>query len=426
MRILIVGNGGREHALGVSLARSPKAPELFFAPGNAGTARIGTNLAVSAANVQGLLEAVQTHGIDLTVVGPEIPLVAGLADVLRDAGHRVVGPSAAAAQLEGSKAFAKRFMARYGIPTAGYRVFKREERDAAIRFIEAHPIPVVVKASGLAAGKGAVVCFTREEALETVHEMLGGATFGESTDFIVVEEFMQGEEASLFVLTDGMRYTLLAPAQDHKRIGEGDTGLNTGGMGAYAPAPIVTGRILTHVCREIIEPTLGGMQAEGHPFSGILYVGLMLTPNGPKVVEYNCRLGDPETQAVLPLLDSDLLPIFESIADGALHPAPIHMKAQHAATVVLASGGYPGPYATGKRIRGLEEAEAVPNAFVFHAGTKQEDGKVYTAGGRVLAVTGLGDTLEEALATAYRAAGYVSFEGRYLRRDIGFKATRKP
>lgn len=426
MRILIVGNGGREHALGVALAQSPKQPELFFAPGNAGTARIGTNLEVSAANVQGLLEAVKSIKIDLTVVGPEIPLVAGLTDVLREAGHRVVGPSAAAAQLEGSKAFAKRFMARYGIPTAGYRVFKREDQETALRFIEVHPTPLVVKASGLAAGKGAVVCFTREEALDTVRDMLGGATFGEATDSIVVEEFMQGEEASLFVLTDGMRYTLLAPAQDHKRIGEGDTGLNTGGMGAYAPAPIVTGRILTQVCRDIVEPTLGGMQAEGHPFSGILYVGLMLTPTGPKVVEYNCRLGDPETQAVLPLLDSDLLPVFESIADGSLHPAPIHMKAKHAATVVLASGGYPGPYATGKRVRGLEEAEAVPNAYVFHAGTRLQDGKVYTSGGRVLAVTGLGDTLEDALATAYRAAGYISFEGRYLRRDIGHRATRKP
>lgn len=426
MRILIVGNGGREHAIGIALAQSPRTPELFFAPGNAGTAQIGTNISVSVANVQGIVEAVASYEIDLTVVGPEIPLVAGLADVLRDAGHLVVGPSAAAAQLEGSKAFAKRFMARYGIPTAGYRVFKREDREAAIRFIEAHPIPVVIKASGLAAGKGAVVCFTRDEALETVNDMLAGATFGEATDSIVVEEFMQGEEASLFVLTDGMRYTLLAPAQDHKRIGEGDTGLNTGGMGAYAPAPIVTGRILTQVCRDIVEPTLGGMQAEGHPFSGILYVGLMLTPNGPKVVEYNCRLGDPETQAVLPLLESDLLPVFESMARGSLNPAPVLMKAQHAATVVLASGGYPGPYATGKRIRGLDEAQAVPNAYVFHAGTRSEDGKVFTAGGRVLAVTGLGDTLESALATAYRAAEYISFEGRYLRRDIGHRATRKP
>jgi len=425
MRILIVGNGGREHAIGAALAKSPRHPELFFAPGNAGTAQMGTNLPLSAGNVHGLFEAVQTHKIDLTVVGPEIPLVAGLADLLREAGHFVVGPSAAAAQLEGSKAFSKRFMVRYGIPTAGYRVFQRADLEAAVRFIEAHPLPVVIKASGLAAGKGAVVCFSREEALATVHDMLAGATFGEATDSIVVEEFMQGEEASLFVLTDGMRYTLLAPAQDHKRIGEGDTGLNTGGMGAYAPAPIVTGRILTQVCRDIIEPTLGGMQAEGHPFSGILYVGLMLTPNGPKVVEYNCRLGDPETQAVLPLLDSDLLPVFESMAKGALTPAPLYMKAQHAATVVLASGGYPGPYTTGKRIRGLDEAEAVPNAFVFHAGTRLEAGKVYTAGGRVLSVTGLGDTLEAALATAYRAAEFISFEGRYLRRDIGHRATRK-
>lgn len=362
--------------------------------------------------------------MDLVIVGPEVPLVLGLVDALESAGIGAVGPSAAAARLEGSKAFSKAFMARYGIPTAAYQTFQQHEYRAARAYVEALPeAPVVVKASGLAAGKGAVVCEDRAMALETLGTMMQGDSFGSAAAEVVVEAFMEGEESSLFALTDGERYVLLAPAQDYKRIGEGDTGPNTGGMGAYAPAPAVTGAVLTRACRDIIEPTLGGMQAEGHPFRGILYVGLMLTADGPKVVEYNCRLGDPETQAVLPLVQSDLVEVFSALARRQLGGIRLEMAARTAATVVLASEGYPGQYEKGREIEGVEKAEAVQDALVFHAGTARDaSGRLVTDGGRVLAVTGLGDTLGSALQTAYHAADAICFAGRTLRRDIGHRA----
>ncbi|MGI9175417.1 MAG: phosphoribosylamine--glycine ligase [Rhodothermales bacterium] len=420
MHILIVGSGGREHALAWALARSPQQPTLYIAPGNAGTEALGENIDLPASDVRALTEFAQEKAIDLVVIGPEVPLVEGLADRLEEAGIAAIGPSAAAARLEGSKAFAKAFMARYGIPTAAHRTFQADVYSEAVAHVEAQGGPLVVKASGLAAGKGAVVCVTTEEALQTLDEMMRQRTFGEAGDEVVIEEFMEGEEASVFALTDGEHYVLLPPAQDHKRAGEGDTGPNTGGMGAYAPAPIMTGRLLTQTCREIIEPVLAGMAAEGHPYRGVLYAGLMVTPAGPKVVEFNCRLGDPEAQAVLPLLDVDLADVFDKLASGRLQEVTLQARAGASACVVLASGGYPGTYEKGFSISGIEEAEET-GALVFHAGTGRNEDQVVTSGGRVLGVTGLGDSLGSALDAAYAAAEKIHFKGQQYRRDIGQK-----
>ena len=420
MRILIVGSGGREHALAWALARSPQQPTLYIAPGNAGTSVLGENVAIPASDVDALTAFAQEKAIDLVVIGPEVPLVGGLADRLEDAGIAAIGPSAAAARLEGSKAFAKAFMARYGIPTAAHRTFQAEAYKKAVAYVEAEGGPLVVKASGLAAGKGAVVCATTEKALHTLDEMMRQRAFGEAGDEVVIEAFMEGEEASVFALTDGEHYVLLPPAQDHKRAGEGDTGPNTGGMGAYAPAPIMTGRLLTKTCREIIEPVLAGMAAEGHPYRGVLYAGLMITPDGPKVVEFNCRLGDPEAQAVLPLLDVDLADVFSKLASGRLQEVTLQARAGAAACVVLASGGYPGTYEKGFSISGVDEAQEA-GAHVFHAGTRRDEDQVVTSGGRVLGVTGLGDDLSEALGQAYAAVEKIHFKGQQYRRDIGQK-----
>ena len=420
MRILIVGSGGREHALAWALARSPQQPELFIAPGNAGTATLGRNLAIAADDVAALRDFALDEHVDLTLVGPEVPLVAGIVDAFEAANLPVVGPTAAAARLEGSKAFAKAFMQRYGIPTAAHRTFTIDSYDDALAYLDELGAPVVVKASGLAAGKGAVVCAPRVEARATVDEILRENAFGAAGDEVVIEAFMEGEEASVFALTDGEHYVLMSPAQDHKRIGEGDTGPNTGGMGAYAPAPVVTGSLLTRVCREIIEPTLAGMAAEGHPYRGILYCGLMVTAEGPKVVEFNCRLGDPEAQVVLPMLEGDLVAVFQKLAEGRLREVSLRTRAGAAACVVLASGGYPGSYEKGFPIHGLDEA-AGEDVVVFHAGTRRDGDQVVTAGGRVLGVTALGDDLAEALAKAYVAVEAIRFEGRQYRRDIGRK-----
>ena len=420
MHILIVGSGGREHALAWALARSPQQPTLHIAPGNAGTDALGENVPIPASDVDALAAFARQKPMDLVVVGPEVPLVAGLTDRLEDLGIATVGPSAAAARLEGSKAFAKAFMDRYGIPTAAHRTFAADAYDEAVAYVEAQGGPLVVKASGLAAGKGAVVCATTQEALQTLDEMMQQRAFGEAGDEVVVEEFMEGEEASVFAFTDGEHYVILPPAQDHKRAGEGDTGPNTGGMGAYAPAPIMTGRLLTQTCREIIEPVLAGMAAEGHPYRGILYAGLMITSDGLKVVEFNCRLGDPEAQAVLPLLDVDLADVFHKLANGRLAEVTLQARAGAAACVVLASGGYPGAYEKGFPINGLDAAQE-NGALVFHAGTRREEGKVLTSGGRVLGVTGLGGDLRAALDAAYAAAEQIHFEGQQYRRDIGQK-----
>lgn len=429
MKVLVVGSGGREHALGHALARAPEAPALLFAPGNAGTHALGRNVPVSADDVDGLVALARDEAVDLVVVGPEAPLALGLVDRLRAAGVAVVGPVQAAARLESSKAHAKAFMQRYGIPTAAHHTFAAADREAALAYVDerfAAGQPVVVKASGLAAGKGVVVAETVHEAWQAVDDMLGGA-YGEAGASLVVEDRMEGEEASVFVLTDGTSYTLLPPAQDHKRALDGDRGPNTGGMGAYAPAPVVTGALLTEVCRTIVEPTLMGLTAEGTPFTGFLYVGLMLTEAGPKVVEYNVRLGDPETQAVLPLVTSDLLALCRALATGRLRGHRVAVREGAAATVVLAAPGYPGAYPKGLPVSGLEAAAEVEGATVYHAGTALDAaGNVVTSGGRVFSVTGVGATLDIALERAYAAADRIAFEGKQLRRDIGHRALGAP
>ncbi|WP_022835403.1 phosphoribosylamine--glycine ligase [Salisaeta longa] len=422
MRILILGSGGREHALARAFAASPSVEALFVAPGNPGTAALGTTLDVAATNGPAVLDLVATHAIDMTVIGPEQPLVDGVADRLRNAGHAVVGPSQAAARLEGSKAFAKAFMQRCNIPTAAFKTFSAADADAARAYLDAQPVPIVVKASGLAGGKGAFVCATRQEAHDALDAIVEDRAFGTAGDQIVIEEFMTGEEASVFALTDGDRYVLLTPSQDHKAIGEGGVGPNTGGMGAYAPAPVVSGGRLTTICRTIIEPTLAGMAAEGHPYQGILYCGLMMTDAGPKVVEFNCRLGDPEAQVVLPLIANDVGDLFMQVAQGELRGTAVQARDGAAACVVLASGGYPTDYETGFPITGIEDAETVEGVHVIHAGTaRADDGTLVTAGGRVCNVVGVADTLEHALERAYRGVEAIEFEGKTVRRDIGQK-----
>ena len=433
MRILVVGGGGREHAIVHSLSQSGGVHKIFVAPGNAGIREIASIVPVRADDIENLVRFARTEQIDLTVVGPEQPLVLGIVDRFEQEGLAIMGPSAAAARLEGSKAFAKAFMQRHDIPTARHRTFAAGDYDEAAAYIEACGAPIVVKASGLAAGKGAVVCATVEEALETLAFMLRERAFGAAGEEVVVEEYMTGEEASVFALSDGKEYLLFAPAQDHKRIGEGDVGPNTGGMGAYAPVPIVTDDILRVVRNRVVAPTLHGMAAEGYPYRGVLYCGLMITEEGPRVVEYNCRLGDPEAQVVLPLLADDALDLFEATARGALRGSALSMRNGAAACVVLASGGYPGRYETGFAIKGLEQAAAHRDVMVFHAGTApglKEDGvpgresETITSGGRVLGVTGLGRDLRAALDRAYEAVDHISFEHMQFRQDIGKKGLR--
>lgn len=422
MRILIIGGGGREHALGYVLAKDPARPELFFAPGNAGTASLGTNVDLVDGDDINLLAFVRKESIDLVIVGPEAPLVRGIANTLEKEGVRVIGPTAAAARLEGSKSFSKDFMIRHGIPTAIHRTFHRSQYDEARAYIESEGAPIVLKASGLAGGKGAVVCRTLSEAIATLDAIFRTDVFGSAGDELVVEEFMIGEEASIFALCDGNTYSLLLPAQDHKAIGENDTGPNTGGMGAYTPAPIIDDGILAEVERLVIEPTLRGMEEEGCPYKGVLFVGLMITDEGPRVIEYNCRLGDPEAQVVLPMLETSAVEMITAIANGELSQITLRNRPGAAATVVLSSGGYPGSYQTGYEITGLDRAGEVDGVTIFHSGTRiDERGRILTAGGRVLSVTAIGETLDQALLRAYSAADLISFEGKYARPDIGRK-----
>jgi phosphoribosylamine--glycine ligase len=419
LKILVVGNGGREHALLWKLRRDAPDAELFVTRANGGMEGLATSIPLAPGEMQALAGWAEQNGVGLTVVGPEAPLAEGIVDHFTTHGLPVFGPSRAAAQIEASKAFAKGVMQRHGIPTAEFLVF--EELAPAQAYVRALDRPVVVKASGLAAGKGVVVCDDPREALAALEEMLSGAAFGPAGAQVVVEERMTGEELSVFALTDGENVVPMLPAQDHKRVGEGETGPNTGGMGAYAPVSLATPELMARVEAEILRPTVAAMQAEGHPFRGLLYAGLMLTPDGPKVVEFNCRFGDPETQVVLPLLRSSLLePMLaiaraESIAGTRLewHPGA-------AATTVLASGGYPGAYSTGLPIRIPRDLEAAEDVIVFHAGTeRREDGALVTSGGRVLAVTALAPTVAEAAARSRAAAERIEFDGRHFRRDIG-------
>ena len=424
MNVLVIGSGGREHALVWKLKQSAKVTKIYCAPGNAGIGGLADLVPIPSDDIDGLYQFAKKNKIDLTVVGPEIPLVKGIVDLFEKNGFKIFGPSKYAAQLEGSKVFAKNFLRKYRIPTASYVTFDRTQYEEAQSHIMNHAFPLVIKADGLAAGKGAVVCRSMGEALNTLQELFKKNIFGEAGCNIVVEDFMEGEEASVFVLTDGSDYRILQPAQDHKQILDGDKGKNTGGMGAYAPAPIVTTSLMKQVEKEIIRPTLEGMRADGKPYKGCLYVGLMMTAEGPKVVEFNCRLGDPETQVVVPLLETDLLELLYACAAGTLRSVKLKHHKASAVCVVIASRGYPDTYETGKPISGLDSILKEADIVVFHAGTRQENGKIVTSGGRVLGVTAIGfeDDLEGTINCAYSAVKRISFDGAYYRSDIGLKA----
>jgi len=422
MKVLVIGGGGREHALAWKLAQSSLVEKVYVAPGNAGTAHesICENVRIQATDLSGLLDFALGQGVDLTVVGPETPLVQGIVDVFSQAGLKCFGPTRMAAQLEGSKAFSKDFLARHHIPTAEYRTFR--EVEAALAYVRERGAPIVVKADGLAAGKGVVVAQTLAEAEAAIHDMLGGGAFGNAGQRVVVEEFLEGEEASFIVMADGEHALALASSQDHKRVGEGDSGPNTGGMGAYSPAPVVTPAIHERAMQEVIRPTIRGMAAEGSPYTGFLYAGLMIAPDGSlKVLEFNCRFGDPETQPILMRLKSDLVQLCEAALAGQLHKTGAEWDARVALGVVLAAEGYPGEYRKGDLITGMPPFPS-HHVKVFHAGTAERDGRLVTNGGRVLTVTALGDSVTDARLRAYHIADGIHWQGRFFRRDIGYRA----
>lgn len=417
MKVLVIGGGGREHAVCLALSRSPRVDALLCAPGNGGIARVARCFPqVKATDVDAIVRLARDERVDFVVVTPDDPLALGCVDRLEAEGIPAFGPTQQAAQMESSKIFSKRLMQKYGIPTARCEVFT--DCDAALAYLDGQQAPIVVKADGLALGKGVVVAQTLDEARDAVRAMMLDGRFGASGARVLIEECMTGREVTVLCFCDGHTIRPMPASQDHKRAYDGDLGPNTGGMGAIAPSPLYTPEIAARVEREILRPTLAAMNAEGIPFKGVLYVGLMLTPEGPKVVEYNARFGDPETQALLPLLDSDLMAIFQAARDGQLAQADIRWRDESAACVVLASGGYPGKYASGKEISGLDAAEAL-GATVYHAGTREQDGRYYTAGGRVLGVTAVAPTLRRALQDAYAAAERISFDGMMMRRDIG-------
>ncbi len=421
MKVLVIGGGGREHALAWKAAQSPQVETVFVAPGNAGTAREPKvqNVAIGAEDIPALVDFARRENVDLTLVGPEAPLVAGVVDAFKAADLRCFGPQRGAARLEGSKAFTKDFLARHGIPTAAYANFT--DMEPAIAYIREQGAPIVVKADGLAAGKGVILAQTEDEAIAAVRDMLAGNAFGEAGHRVVIEEFLTGEEASFIVMVDGEHILPMATSQDHKARYEGDTGPNTGGMGAYSPAPVVTPAIHDRILREVIEPTVRGLAAEGHPYTGFLYAGLMIAPDGtPKVLEYNVRFGDPETQPIMMRLRSDLVALCEAALDGRLDAVTAEWDPRAALGVVLAAEGYPGAYRKGDVITGIpEETE---DAKVFHAGTAEQDGQIVTAGGRVLCAVGLGETVKAARDRAYELVARIHWEGMVYRTDIGYRA----
>lgn len=422
MNVLIIGNGGREHALAWKVAQSSRVRNVYVTPGNAGTALEAkvTNLSIAADDIPELVRFVQGHDVDLTIVGPEAPLVLGIVDAFQNQGLRCFGPTQGAAQLEGSKSFSKAFLQRRGIPTAAYQSFT--DLEPAIAYIRQHGAPIVIKADGLAAGKGVILAQTEAEAIAAAQGMLTQATFGEAGRRIVIEEYLQGEEASFIVLVDGAHYLPLASSQDHKARDDGDRGPNTGGLGAYSPAPVITPDLHTRIIRDIIEPTVDGMAAEGHPYTGFLYAGLMITPDGaPKVLEYNCRCGDPETQPIMLRLRSDLVELCEAALLGQLDQMTADWDPRPALGVVMAAQGYPGTYKKGDIIQGLQ-AITSNSVKVFHAGTAERDGQIITHGGRVLCVTALGNNVQEAQAQAYRHIQQITWNGVYYRTDIGYRA----
>ncbi|HEJ7892829.1 phosphoribosylamine--glycine ligase [Serratia liquefaciens] len=422
MNILIIGNGGREHALAWKAAQSPLADKVYVAPGNAGTALEPglTNVEISATDIPALLTFAKSNDIGLTIVGPEAPLVIGVVDAFQAAGLKIFGPSQAAAQLEGSKAFTKDFLARHNIPSAEYQNFT--EVEPALAYVRSKGAPIVIKADGLAAGKGVIVAMTLQEAEDAVQDMLAGNAFGDAGHRIVVEEFLDGEEASFIVMVDGKNVVPMATSQDHKRVGDGDTGPNTGGMGAYSPAPVVTDEIHQRAMDQVIWPTVRGMAAEGNTYVGFLYAGLMISADGqPKVIEFNCRFGDPETQPIMLRLRSDLVELCLAGAEGKLDEKTSEWDERPALGVVLAAGGYPGDYNNGEVIQGLPQQESA-DGKVFHAGTRMQGNDVVTSGGRVLCVTALGETVAQAQQRAYQLAEGIQWPGSFCRKDIGYRA----
>jgi phosphoribosylamine--glycine ligase len=419
MQILIIGSGGREHALADKLASSPLCKKLFIAPGNAGTALLGKNVLLDPQDFEAVRNLVIKEDIGLVVVGPEAPLVAGIVDYFaREESIKhipVIGPTQAGAALEGSKDFAKGFMGRHGIPTAAYKSFQQDQLEDALAYLDQHTLPVVLKADGLAAGKGVLICNTPEEARQEIKEMLSGK-FGAASSTVVIEQFLSGIEFSVFVLTDGSNYLLLPEAKDYKRIGEGDTGLNTGGMGAVSPVPFANEALMEKVKVRIIEPTIHGIRDEKIAYTGFIFFGLIVVDGEPFVIEYNCRLGDPETEVIIPRIQTDLVELFLSAWNGTLGSTFVSIDNRSAVTIVLASGGYPGAFEKGKTINGLDR---VDGSRIYHAGTMLYDGHVITSGGRVLAVTSMGSTMQRALEKSLRNAETIQFEGKYYRKDIG-------
>lgn len=419
MRVLVVGSGGREHALCWAISASPLLDELYCAPGNGGIAEVATCVDIKAEDLDGIVDFARTKAVDLVVVGPEVPLVAGLADKVTAAGIKVFGPSKRAATIEGSKAFMKDLCTRHGVPTAAYGEFT--EIAPAEAFIRARGAPIVVKADGLAAGKGVVVAATVEEAVAAAREMLAGQ-FGASSAKLVIEEFLPGEELSFHVLVDGKHCLALATSQDHKRVHDGDQGPNTGGMGTYSPSPAVDAPLERDIMDRLIRPVVAAMAAEGRPFQGVLYAGIMLTPDGPKIYEFNCRFGDPECQVLVARLQSDLLPALVATADGVLDHFDLRWTNDAAVCVVMAAEGYPGDPLKGTEIRGLDRAAAQPGAIVFHAGTRKDGNRILADGGRVLGITATGPTVAAAQASAYQAVDQIDWPQGFCRRDIGWRA----
>ncbi len=418
MKVLVVGGGGREHAIALKLLENPAVTELYAAPGNGGMAQIATCLPFKATDVEGITAWAAEHQMDFVVVAPDDPLCLGMVDALAEKGIPAFGPRKNAAIIEGSKVFSKNLMKKYGIPTAAYETFS--DYDAAAAYLQTADMPIVVKADGLALGKGVLICQTREEAIDAVRSMMKEAKFGASGANVVIEEFLTGPEVSVLAFTDGKTVKPMVSSMDHKRALDHDEGLNTGGMGTIAPNPCYTEELAQRCMQEIFLPTIAAMNAEGRTFTGCLYFGLMMTPKGPKVIEYNCRFGDPETQVVLPLLKSDLLTIMQATVNGTLAETPVEFSDDAACCVILASGGYPVSYKSGYPISGLEEA--AKTATVYHAGTKMADGQLVTSGGRVLGVTATAETLKDAIASAYDAAEKIQFTDRHMRHDIGQRA----
>ncbi|GMR05366.1 MAG: phosphoribosylamine--glycine ligase [Thermodesulfobacteriota bacterium] len=422
MKVLVIGGGGREHALAWKLSKSPQVTKVYIAPGNPGTASVGENVMIPAENIGELKEFALRERVDLTVVGPELPLTLGMADEFAAAGLKVFGPSKKAAEIEGSKIFCKELMRRHKIPTGYYKKFDNPEFARA--YIETHAPPFVVKADGLAAGKGVIICQTREEAFSAIALIMDAKAFGEAGRNIIIEEYLTGEEASLLAITDGKTVIPLAPAQDHKPIYDGDKGPNTGGMGAYSPAPVITPSLAEEIMETVMRPAVRAMQEEGRPYRGVLYAGIMITEQGPKVLEFNCRFGDPETQPIMMRLEDDLFEVLMRAVQGRLEGMELHWSPKTAVCVVMSAMGYPGEYLKGSTIEGLADAARLEDVVVFHAGTATNRGRIVTSGGRVLGVTALGDSARDAIEKAYRAVDRISWEGAYYRKDIGRKSLK--